>query len=455
MGKLEDVVSLAKRRGFVYPGSEIYGGLANTYDYGPLGAELLNNIRNEWWNTFVHGMKDVVGLESQIFMHPKVWEASGHLAGFHDPLIDCRNCNSRYRADHLISGQDSDMETDQYDNQGLEKLIKDKKIKCPRCGKNDWTSVRDFNLMFKTHRGPTSDAQSVLFLRPETAQGMFVQFKNITNSTRQKVPFGIAQIGKAFRNEITKGKYIFRTLEFQQMEIEYFVKEEGWENAWGKWSGLIENWYGNVLKIPKEKLRWKPHHPDKLSHYARKAEDYQYKYKSLGFDEVSGLHYRTDFDLKTHQEHSGEKNAMKDEQTGEEFIPHVVEATFGLNRNMLMMLDNSYEKNGERTLLKIPPKLAPYKLAVFPLLANKSELLKKAGAVYDLLSSDYHCSWDDRGNIGKRYFSQDEIGTPWCVTVDFETLKDDTVTVRDRDTTKQERVSVDKLDTWIKNKLTG
>lgn len=447
--KNKKLIALAKRRGFVYPSSEIYGGLASVYDYGPLGVELMNNIKRLWWRQFVHKKENVVGIESQILMHPKVWEASGHVEGFHDPLVDCKKCRNRYRADHLVEEAIPGIAADDYDNEGLQKLIHDKQIKCPNCSSFDWTEVRNFSLMFETRMGATSEDQMSLYLRPETAQGMFVQFRNVLDSTRLKVPFGIAQIGKAFRNEITKGKFVFRTLEFEQMELQYFIRESDWQDTFEKWRGEIEDWYSDVLGIDRSKFRWKPHHPDKLAHYAKKAEDYEYDF-STGFGEVSGLHYRTDFDLKTHQEHSGQDLNYTDTETGEKYIPHVIESTFGPNRVLYMLLDHYYAEDDERILLRFPKSFAPYRAAVFPLVRNKEEIVSKARNVYEmLLDAGYNVAWDDRGNIGKRYLSQDEIGTPYCITVDYTTLEDDTVTIRDRDTTNQERVKITDLPPFL------
>lgn len=451
---MEEVVALAKRRGFVWQSSEIYGGLANVYDYGPMGTELLINIRSLWWKHFVQSRKDVVGIESMILMHPKVWEASGHVGGFNEPQIDCRNCKNRFRTDHLVSDYSNKIDPDDHDNQGLDKLIKKEKIKCPVCGKFEWTKTRDFNAMFETHVGVLEEGKSKVYLRPETAQGMYVQFKNTLDSTRQKVPFGIAQIGKAFRNEITKGKYIFRTLEFEQMELQYFIKKASWKKEFETWRKEIEKWYTEVLGVERSKLSWKPHHQDKLAHYAKKAEDYHYSFP-WGSDEVSGLHYRTDFDLSTHQKHSKQNLSVVDDVTGESYAPHVIESTYGLNRNLLMLMIDAYTKEEGRVIMKFSPKVAPCKVAVFPLLSNKPKLVNKAKKIFDNLSQEFPSAWDDRGNIGKRYLSQDEIGTPWCVTVDFDTLEDDTVTIRDRDTTKQERVAVDKLSEYLQNKLSN
>ena len=441
---MQEIVALAKRRGFIYQSSEIYGGLASVYDYGPQGVELLRNIRESWWNYFIHQKQNVVGIESQIFMHPDVWKASGHVDGFHDPLVDCKKCRNRFRADHLVEGAIKGIDGDDYDNKGLQDLIMEKKIPCPHCGNFDWTDVRNFNLMFATELGAVSDGDAKVYLRPETAQGMFVQFKNVMDTNRLKIPFGIGQIGKVFRNEITKGKFIFRTLEFEQMELQYFIKEDGWEETFEMWRGEIEKWYTDVLGIDKSKFIWKPHNPDKLAHYAKKAEDYEYQY-SWGHDEVSGLHYRTDFDLSTHQKHSGKSLEVLDQETNTSFVPHVIESTFGLNRVLLMLLTDAYTVESNRTVLKLSVKIAPYKAAIFPLLANKPELVDKARGVFDNLSETFNVAWDARGNIGKRYLAQDEIGTPYCITIDFDSLNDDTVTVRDRDTTNQERVNISKL----------
>lgn len=443
--KFQKIVSLAKRRGFIYLSSEIYGGLASVYDYGPMGIELMRNIKDLWWKNFIHKRPDIEGMESMILMHPTVWKASGHVDGFSDPMIDCKECRARYRADHLIEEAVAGINCDDFDNAGLTKIVSDNKIKCPNCGKQNWTEVRNFNLLFETHVGSVSDDKSTVYLRGETAQGQFVQFKNILDSSRQKIPFGIAQIGKAFRNEITKGKFVFRTLEFEQMEIEYFIKESMWEKSYEDWRKDIENWYFKVLGIPAEKFKWKPHHPDKLAHYAKKAEDLEYNF-STGFGEVSGLHYRTDFDLGTHQKYSGADMTVLDQETNTKFLPHVIEATFGMNRNLYMLLDAAYFEDGDRVLLKFDKKVAPYKAAVFPLVRNKEEIVNKAKEVFEgLIDAGISVDWDDRGNIGKRYLSQDEIGTPSCITVDYQTLEDGTVTVRDRDTTEQKRVRVEDL----------
>ncbi|HSX39454.1 MAG TPA: glycine--tRNA ligase [Candidatus Saccharimonadales bacterium] len=439
------IISLAKRRGFVYPSSEIYGGLANVYDYGPLGVELLRNIRELWWKNFVQKRSDIVGIESAIFMHPQVWVASGHASGFSDPLTEDKVTHKRFRADHLIdewhkSNNTTPIDTDKLSLEELNAYIIGNKIKSPEG--NDLTPVKQFNLMFTTQLGTTEDSASKLYLRAETAQGMYVDFKNILDSSRVKVPFGVAQQGRVFRNEITTGKFLFRMLEFQQMEIQYFFDGKAWEEQFETWRKEIENWYFNILDISKDKMRWKPH--AKLIFYAKAAEDIQYKF-AWGFDEVSGLHYRTDYDLQTHQKHSGQNLEYTDPNTLEKYLPHVLETTWGLDRNFFMILDNAYVEDGERTYLKLSPALAPYKAAVFPLVSNKDEIVNKAKEVFDMLSDKLNVAFDSRGNIGKRYFAQDEIGTPVCITIDYQTLEDQTVTVRDRDTTEQKRVKISEL----------
>lgn len=426
MVSMDEIVSLTKRRGFIFPGSEIYGGLANTYDYGPLGIEVLRNIQNLWWEEFVTRREDIFGIHTSILMNKKVWESSGHVESFVDPLVECKNCHKRFREDHL----------------------KDAKV-CPECA-GELTPPKNFQGMFKTNVGATSDAGSEVFLRPETAQGMFVNFKNILDSIHPKLPFGIAQIGKGFRNEVTLGNLIFRTLEFDMMEIEYFIEEMNWEKDYEIWKDRMWKWLID-LGINQKNLSWRAHSDKERSHYSKRTEDIEYEFP-FGKSELYGLAYRSDYDLKNHSEKSGVDLRYKP-QEGEAYYPHVIEPTFGANRTMLALLADSYSKDGERWVLKLNPKLSPYKVAVFPLLANKPDLVNKAKEVYRLLSSSFSSTWDDRGNIGKRYFSQDEIGTPWCITVDFDTLEDDTVTIRDRDTTKQDRVSINEVINWINEKL--
>ena len=428
---MDKIVSLAKRRGFIYPGSEIYGGLANSWDFGPLGVELKNNVKQLWWQKFVHQRDDVVGIDSALIMNPKVWEASGHLKEFSDPLIECKHCHSRFRADYepVKAGEN-----------------------CPSCGKKaDYTVAKQFNLMFKTFIGPAEEASNVAYFRPETAQGMFVDFKNVLNTTRKTLPFGIAQVGKAFRNEVTPGNFIFRTREFEQMEIEYFVEEKDWEKYFEYWRKEMINWIKD-LGVNSEKVHEVKIPESERAHYSKRTIDFEYEFP-FGQKELYGLAYRTDFDLKNHEQFSGQNLKYKDAETGREFWPHVIEPTFGVDRSVLVVLLEAYHEEKERKVLKLPLKLAPYKMAVFPLVANKEELVKKAKDIYNSLKVNFMCDWDDRGNIGKRYYAQDEIGTPWCITVDYQTLEDNTVTVRDRDTMKQERVSIGELTNYFQDKL--
>jgi glycyl-tRNA synthetase len=454
MDLMEKVVSLAKRRGFIYPGSEIYGGLANTYDFGPLGAMLKKNISDLWWNFFVAKRENIYPIESSILMSPKVWEASGHTQSFTNVLIDCKECNFRTRADHLIE-DNLDKYVEGLSLLELDKIIEKNKLKCPKCGKTDWTKSRNFNQLFETQVGIITEGKSTVYLRGENAQGMFVNFTNILDSIHPRIPFGLAQIGKAFRNEITMGKFTFRTLEFDLAEFEYFIKEADWEKDFEYWKGEMEKWV-DLLGLTKDQYRWREHTKDELSHYSKKTEDLEYKFP-WGYKEMYGLAYRTDYDLKNHMEKSGVDLRYTDFQTGEKFIPHVVEPTFGISRTLTIILMNSYWEDEEkkRVVLKLPVSLAPYKVAVFPLLKNKEELVKNAREIYKTLKENLNGSvvWDDRGNIGKRYFAQDEIGTPWCVTADFDSLEDNKVTVRDRDTASQERIAIDKLTEYFQNKL--
>src|SRR3990167_3479428 len=416
MDLMKDVVALAKRRGFIFPGSEIYGGLANTYDYGPMGVELLRNIKNHWWDFFVTKRENIFGLETSVLMNPKVWEASGHTASFTDTVKECKSCHQRSRVDQLV------------DN------------KCPNCGASDWTQAKDFNLLFETKVGVVSDSQSKVYLRGETAQGMFVDFKAVLDTLSPRLPFGLAQAGKVFRNEITQGQNVFRTLEFDLAEFEYFISETTWEKEFESWKKEIEK-FADSLGVPKSKRRWRPHTKEELAHYSKRTEDLEFEFP-FGFKEWYAIAYRTDFDLKNHMEKSGLDLRYMDQATNEKFIPHVVEPTFGISRLVTILLFNSYWEDIEkgRVVLRLPNFLAPYRVAVFPLVSNKPELVKKAREIYDNLRLRLgSVSWDDRGNIGKRYASQDEIGTPWCVTVDYQTLEDNTVTVRDRDSAEQER----------------
>lgn len=426
---MEKIVSLCKRRGFVFPGSEIYGGLANSFDYGPLGVELKNNIKSLWWKKFVQERDDVVGIDAALIMNPKVWKASGHLDTFNDPLIECKKYHHRFRADQI-------------------------KDKCPDCG-GGFTKPKQFNLMLKTFLGPVEDKENTVYFRPETAQAMFVDFKNVLDTSRQKIPFGIAQTGKAFRNEITPRNFIFRTREFEMMEIEYFIKESEWKKSFEYWRKQMWAWMTDDLGLNRKNVHECKCLPENLAHYSKKTIDFEYDFP-FGRDELYGLAYRTDFDLKNHYKEPPYENL----ETGEKFYPHVVEPTWGVDRSVLAVLCDAYaeeknpEKNGaSRVVLKLKPNLAPYKVAVFPLLRNKSELVKKAREIYDGLKKEFSIVFDDRGNIGKRYYSQDEIGTPFCVTVDFDTLKDNTVTVRDRDTMRQKRIKIADLKQKISEQL--
>jgi glycyl-tRNA synthetase len=456
----EKVVSLAKRRGFVYPGSDIYGGLANTYDYGPLGVELLKNIKDLWWEHFVRRRGDIIGLHSGIIMSPKVWEASGHTESFAEVLVDCKACRLRTRGDHLIEDffeeKGKEIKVEGYSPKRIGEIIEKEKIKCPSCGKFDWTRPRMFNNLFETRIGIISGEKDLAYLRGEIAQGMFANFKNVLDSCSPELPFGLAQMGAAFRNEITLGKFIFRTLQFNLAEFEYFFDPEkkSWEKLYQYWKKEMWRWTTELLGLDESKLKWRLHTDEERSHYSERTEDIDYRFP-FGFKELYGLAYRTDFDLKNHMEKSGVDLRYRDRESGKKFIPHVVEPTFGMDRSFLALLLDKYseEEDGKRIVLKLPAYLAPHQVAVFPLLANKPDLVKSARGVYERLQKELSVGWDDRGNIGKRYFAQDEIGTPWCVTIDHQTLKDKTVTVRDRDTTKQERVEVSNLPSFFGEKL--
>lgn len=452
--KQQKIISLSKRRGFVFPGSEIYGGLANIYDFGPLGVLMIRNIIDAWWENFVTKRSDMYGLDTSVLMSPKVWEASGHTQSFTDVLIDCKNCKTRTRADQLIEDYfESIGEKRSVEGQPAEvlaEIINDKKIPCPKCGAFEWTTPRKFNLLFETHIGIVPENQSLAYLRGEIAQGMFVNFANVVDTMRPKLPFGIAQAGKAFRNEITLGNFIFRTLEFNLAEFEYFFnsKNQNWEDLFEYWKKEMFDWIVS-LGVDKDKLRWRTHTDLERAHYSKNTEDLDYEF-SFGFKEMFGLAYRTDYDLKNHIEKSGADLYYTDPNTNEKIIPHVIEPTFGINRVFLVLLDNAYEEDGERVVLKLHKKIAPYRVAVFPLVRNKPELVEKARSVYsNLLNSGISTAWDDRGNIGKRYLSQDEIGTPSCITIDYQTLEDNTVTIRDRDTTNQTRTQIKDISAHI------
>lgn len=451
MDLMKKVVALAKRRGFIFPSSEIYGGLANTYDYGPLGVELLRNLRNYWWDFFVTQRENIYGLETSVIMNPKVWESSGHTESFTDALVECKQCHHRTRADHLIEDHLKNVKVEGKSAEELQHLIIDDQIKCPSCGKFDWTPPREFNLLFETHIGIVPETQSLAYLRGETAQGMFVDFKQVLDTFSPKLPFGLAQSGKAFRNEITKGQQVFRTLEFDIAEFEYFIKEKDWQKEFDFWKAEIEK-FALSLGVKKAKLRWRPHTKHELSHYSKRTEDLDYQFP-FGFKEWYAVAYRTDYDLKNHMEKSGVDLRFTDPKTKKKSIPHVIEPSFGLSRSILVLLIDAYTEEKDRVVLKLDPKMAPDKVAVFPLLANKPKLITQARNIFKTLSQKYATSWDDHGNIGKRYRRQDEAGTPWCITVDFDTLKDKTVTIRHRDTMKQERIKIDKLSKYFEEKL--
>ena len=435
---MDKIVGLCKSRGYVYPGSEIYGGLANTWDYGPLGVELKNNIKKAWMKKFVQESKYNVGLDAAILMNPDVWVASGHVGNFSDPLIDCKECKTRHRADKLIEEwaheQGKDMIADGMSDEQLINFIKENHIPCPNCGKENFTDIRKFNLMFKTYQGVTEDSKSEIYLRPETAQGIFVNFKNAMRTTRRKLPMGIAQIGKAFRNEITPGNFTFRTREFEQMELEFFCKP-GTDLEWHKyWKEFCENWLLS-LGMKKENIRLRDHSPEELSHYSNGTTDIEFTFP-FGWGELWGIADRTDYDLKQHMEHSKEDMTYLDPETNEKYIPYCIEPSLGCDRVALAFLCNAYDEEeiaeGDvRTVLHLHPALAPYKVAVLPLSKKLSE---KAEEVYTKLSKKFMCDYDEAGSIGKRYRREDEIGTPYCITIDFDTLEDESVTVRDRDT---------------------
>ena len=454
---MEKLVALCKSRGFVYPGSEIYGGLANAWDYGPLGVELKNNVKKAWMKKFVQESKYNVGLDAAILMNPKTWVASGHVGGFSDPLIDCKNCKTRHRADKLIEDwaheNNKDMVADGMTDEEMINFIKDNNIVCPKCGEQNFTPIRKFNLMYKTYQGVTEDGSSEIYLRPETAQGIFVNFKNVLRTTRRKLPMGIGQVGKSFRNEITPGNFIFRIREFEQMELEFFCKP-GTDMEWFEyWRAFCKNWLLS-LGMKEEKIRLRDHSPEELCFYSKGTTDIEFAFP-FGWGELWGIADRTDYDLKQHAQYSGEDFTYLDQETGEKFVPYCVEPSLGCDRVTLAFLCNAYEEQeiaeGDvRTVLHLHPALAPYKVAVLPLSKKLSE---KAEEVYAKLSKNFMCDYDEAGSIGKRYRREDEIGTPYCVTIDFDTLEDECVTIRDRDTMEQVRVKIDELESYIQDKI--
>lgn len=449
---MDKIVNLCKNRGFIFPGSDIYGGMGNTWDYGPVGVEFKNNIKRSWWKRFVQENPNSYGVDAAILMNSRVWEASGHTTSFSDPKMDCKNCKTRHRADTLIENHSKGkINPDTMSTEEMQAYIEEHKIACPKCGKFDWTPIRQFNLMFETSRGVTDEGQSKIYLRPETAQGEFVNFLNVQRSTRAKVPFGIAQIGKAFRNEITPGNFIFRTIEFEQMEHQWFCKSGDDEKYYNEFKQKAMK-YVLDLGIKQDHLRFKDH--DKLAHYARAACDIQYLFP-MGWSELNGIHNRSDYDLSRHQEFSGKSMLYVDPFTNEKFIPNVIEYSIGADRLTLALLCEAYDEeqleNGEtRVVMHFHPAIAPYKVAVLPLQKNLSE---KAKEIYSVLSKEFMCDYDEAGSIGKRYRRQDEIGTPFCITIDFDTLENNSVTIRDRDSMEQIRLNVDELIPYISEKI--
>lgn len=455
---MDKLVALCKGRGFIFAGSEIYGGLANTWDYGPLGVELKNNVKKAWWKKFVQENTLNTGLDSAILMNPNVWVASGHVVGFSDPLMDCKSCKTRHRADNLIEDyiarKKLDLSIAGWSNDKMEKYIADNKIVCPNCGKCDFTGVRQFNLMFKTFQGVTEDTTNTVYLRPETAQGIFVNFLNVQRTSRMKVPFGIGQIGKSFRNEITPGNFIFRVREFEQMELEFFCKP-GTDLEWfGYWKEFCKNWLLG-LGIKEDRLKLRDHDPEELSHYSNATTDFEFKFP-FGWGELWGIADRTDFDLNAHAKVSGKNLDYTDPVTNEKYVPYVIEPSLGVERMVLALLCNAYEEQeleggDSRVVMHFHPAIAPYKVAVLPL--QKKALGEKSEELYRQLSKKFSATYDETASIGKRYRRQDEIGTPYCVTVDFDTLEDNCVTVRERDSMQQERISIDQLEEYLAKRM--
>ena len=455
---MDKLVALCKGRGFIFAGSEIYGGLANTWDYGPLGVELKNNVKRAWWKKFVQENTLNTGLDSAILMNPNVWVASGHVGGFSDPLMDCKSCKTRHRADNLIedyiSRKKLDLSIAGWSNEKMEKYIADNKIPCPSCGNCNFTGVRQFNLMFKTFQGVTEDTTNTVYLRPETAQGIFVNFLNVQRTSRMKVPFGIGQIGKSFRNEITPGNFIFRVREFEQMELEFFCKP-GTDLEWfGYWKEFCKNWLLG-LGIKEDRLKLRDHDPEELSHYSNATTDFEFKFP-FGWGELWGIADRTDFDLNAHAKVSGKALEYTDPVTNEKYVPYVIEPSLGVERMVLALLCNAYEEQeleggDSRVVMHFHPAIAPYKVAVLPL--QKKALGEKSEELYRQLSKKFSATYDETASIGKRYCRQDEIGTPYCVTVDFDTLEDNCVTVRERDSMTQERIAIADLEKYLESKM--
>ena len=450
---MDQLVALCKSRGFIFPGSELYGGLANTWDYGPLGSELKNNVKKAWWKKFVQESPYNVGVDCAILMNSEVWHASGHIGGFSDPLMDCKECKSRHRADNLIEDYNKrkgiELNIAGWSNEQMEAYIAEHNIPCPVCGKSNFTGVRKFNLMFKTFQGVTEDTASTVYLRPETAQGIFVNFKNVQRTTRKKVPFGIGQIGKSFRNEITPGNFIFRVREFEQMELEFFCKP-GTDLEWfSYWRSYCKNWLLS-LGFKEDRLRLRDHDPEELCFYSKATTDFEYLFP-FGWGELWGIADRTSYDLTQHMERSGKDLSYVDPVTNEKYIPYVIEPSLGVERMVLALLCNAYEEEeleggDTRVVLRLHPFVAPIKVAILPL---QKQLNEKAEEIYANLSKKFNCDFDGSGSIGKRYRRQDEIGTPYCLTVDFDTLEDNTVTIRERDSMKQIRLPIDEVEAYI------
>ena len=458
---MEKIVNLCKNRGFIYAGSEIYGGLANTWDYGPLGVEFKNNVKKAWWKKFVQENRYNVGLDAAILMNPQTWVASGHVGGFSDPLMDCKECKERFRADKVIedwcaeNNFDLGKAVDAMSQSEMKQFVEEHNILCPTCGKHNWTDIRQFNLMFKTFQGVTEDAKNTVYLRPETAQGIFVNFNNVARTTRKKLPFGVAQIGKSFRNEITPGNFTFRTREFEQMELEFFCKP-GTELEWfAYWKQFCKDWLLS-LGMKEENLRLRDHDPEELSHYSNATTDFEFVFP-FGWGELWGVASRTNFDLNAHQTTSGQDMTYYDQEANEHYIPYVVEPSLGADRVALAFLVDAYdeevvdaEKNDTRVVLRLHPALAPFKAAVLPL---SKKLAEPAGEIYEMLSKYFNVDYDETGSIGKRYRREDEIGTPFCITVDFETANDGCVTIRERDTMEQVRIPVSEVVAYLNEKL--
>lgn len=450
-----EVVNHMKTSGFVYQGSEIYGGLANTWDFGPLGVELKQNIKNAWWKRFIQEDPNNVGIQSAILMNPNVWVASGHVGGFSDPLMDCKECKSRFRADQLIEeATHNEVSPNGWSNEEMENYIREHEIACPKCGAKNFTDIRQFNLMFKTFQGVLEDAKSTIYLRPETAQGIFVNFKNVQRTMRKKLPFGIGQIGKSFRNEITPGNFIFRTREFEQMELEFFCKP-GTDLEWFKTYCNACVQFLKDLGLDEQNIRLREHAKEELAHYSNGTSDIEYNFANpIGWGELWGIADRTDFDLKAHQTTSKQGLEYFDPETNEKYIPYVIEPSVGVERLLLALMCEAYTveelERDTRVVLKLHPYLAPYKVAVLPL---SKKLQDKAGEVFNMLSKHFACTYDENQNIGKRYRRQDAIGTPYCVTVDFDTMEDGCVTVRDRDTMEQERIKIEDLKDYIEKRI--